>query len=71
VAVEADGGFAKFEQANVEMNLTKTSTFDVKLQPQGTSADEVSADASEIDLNSNTTGTNGATEQFSNFPTQL
>jgi hypothetical protein len=47
VVVEANGGFARFEQANVEVNLSKTSTFDVKLQPQGTSAVvEVTAGAS-------------------------
>jgi uncharacterized membrane protein len=72
VAVDANGCIARFEQANVEVNLSKTSTFDVKLQPQGTSAVvEITACASELDLNSNTTGTNGATEQFSNLPTHL
>jgi hypothetical protein len=71
VSVEANGGFAKFEQANVEVNLSKTSTLDVKLQPQGTSAVvEVTAGAAGVDLNNNTTGTNVTTEQFSNFPTQ-
>jgi len=71
VAVEATGGFAKFEQANVEVNLSKTSTLDIKLQPQGASAVvEVTAGAAGVDLNNNTTGTNVTTDQFSNFPTQ-
>jgi outer membrane receptor protein involved in Fe transport len=64
-------GFAKFEQANVEVNLSKTSTFDIKLLPQGTSAAvEITAGATGVDLSNNTTGTNVTTEQFSNFPTQ-
>jgi outer membrane receptor protein involved in Fe transport len=71
VAVEAVRGFAKFEQANVEVNLSKTSTLDIRLQAQGTSATvEVNAGAAEVDLTNNTTGTNVTTEQFSNFPTQ-
>ncbi|MGH9854381.1 MAG: TonB-dependent receptor domain-containing protein, partial [Blastocatellia bacterium] len=71
VTVEAAGGFAKFEQTDAEVNLSKTSTIDIKLQPQGTSAVvEVTASAAGVDLNNNTTGTNVTTEQFSNFPTQ-
>src|SRR5215510_14907290 len=38
VTIEAVSGFAKFEQANIEVNLSKTATFDVKLQLQGASA---------------------------------
>ena len=71
VTVEAVSGFAKFEQANVIVNLSTTTTVDVKLLPQGASASvEVVAGASTIDLSNNTTGTNVSTEQFSNFPTQ-
>jgi outer membrane receptor protein involved in Fe transport len=71
VTVEAVRGFAKFEQSNVEVNLSKTSTFDVRLQAQGASATvEVTAGSAEVDLTNNTTGTNVTTEQFSNFPTQ-
>src|SRR5215475_8788197 len=36
--VEAVSGFAKFEQADVEVNLSKTSSIDIKLAPQGASA---------------------------------
>jgi outer membrane receptor protein involved in Fe transport len=71
VTVEAVSGFAKFEQADVEVNLSKTSTLDVRMRPQGTSATvEVTAGATGVDLSNNTTGTNVTTEQFSNFPTQ-
>ena len=71
VTVEAASGFAKFEQTDAEVNLSKTSTIDIRLQPQGTSAVvEVTANAAGVDLNNNTTGTNVTTEQFSNFPTQ-
>ncbi|MCI0663601.1 MAG: TonB-dependent receptor [Acidobacteria bacterium] len=71
VTVEAASGFAKFERANVEVNLSKTTTIEVKLQPQGASAsvDIVANAGPEIDLSNNTTGTNVTTEQFSNFPT--
>src|SRR5215475_2903057 len=71
VSVEAVSGFAKFERANVEVNLSKTSTVDINLQAQGASAViEVTASAPGVDLANNTTGTNVTTDQFSNFPTQ-
>jgi outer membrane receptor protein involved in Fe transport len=71
VTVESVSGFAKFEQADVEVNLSKTSTLDVRMRPQGTSATvEVTAGAAGVDLSNNTTGTNVTSEQFSNFPTQ-
>ncbi len=73
VSVEATGkGFANFEQADVEVNLSRTSTVAVSLRPQG-AAETVVVTASagaEIDVTNNTTGTNVSTEQFSNFPTQ-
>jgi outer membrane receptor protein involved in Fe transport len=71
VAVEAIGGFARFEQAGIEVNLSKTSTLDIKLQPQGASAVvEVTAGTAGVELNNNTSGTSVSTEQFSNLPTQ-
>jgi len=71
LTVEASSGFSKFEQSSVEVNLSKTSTLDVKLRPQGASATvEVTAGTAEVDLSNNTTGTNVTSEQFSNFPTQ-
>ena len=70
--VEAAKGFARFEQANVEVNLTRRSTLAVTLTPQG-AAETVEVTASSgaaVDVSTNTTGTNVSTEQFSNFPTQ-
>src|SRR5262245_39278584 len=70
VTVEAASGFGKFEQADVEVNLSKTNTIDIKLQAQGASAVvEVVAGAATVDVSNNTTGTNISTEQFSNLPT--
>src|SRR5262245_23100355 len=70
VTVEAASGFGKFEQAEVEVNLSKTNTIDIKLQAQGASAVvEVVAGAATVDVSNNTTGTNISTEQFSNLPT--
>src|SRR5215475_14115030 len=71
VTVEATGGFAKFERADLEVNLSTITTADVKLLPQGAAATvEVVAGASGVDVSSNTSGTNISTEQFSNLPTQ-
>jgi outer membrane receptor protein involved in Fe transport len=71
VTIEAASGFAKFERTNIDVNLSKTTTIEIKLQPQGASAtvDIVANAAPEIDLTNNTTGTNVTTDQFSNFPT--
>src|SRR5262249_19374204 len=70
VIVDAASGFAKFEQADVEVNLSKTNTIDIKLAAQGASAVvEVVAGAATVDVSNNTTGTNITTEQFSNLPT--
>ena len=70
VTVEAASGFAKFEQTDVEVNLSSTNTTDIKLQAQGASAVvEVVAGAATVDVSNNTTGTNISTEQFSNLPT--
>jgi outer membrane receptor protein involved in Fe transport len=72
VTIEAAKGFAKFEQTEVEVNLTKRSNVSVTLRPQGaTETVEVTASAgAAVDVTTNTTGTNVSTEQFSNFPTQ-
>ncbi len=72
VAIEAAQGFARFERTDVEVNLSKTSTVEITLRPEG-SAESVTVTATAgdvIDATSNTTGTNVSTEQFSNFPTQ-
>ena len=72
VSIEAEKGFAKFEQANVPVSLSKVSTMEVSLRPQGaTETVTVTAGGGAgIDVTQNTTGTNVSTEQFSNFPTQ-
>jgi outer membrane receptor protein involved in Fe transport len=72
VSIESEKGFAKFEQANVPVNLSKVSTVAIQLRPQGaTETVTVTAGAGAgIDVTQNTTGTNVSTEQFSNFPTQ-
>ncbi|MFL6257894.1 MAG: TonB-dependent receptor domain-containing protein [Pyrinomonadaceae bacterium] len=72
ITVEAAKGFARFEQADVEVNLTKVSTLAVSLRPAGaTETVEVTASSgAAVDVSTNTTGTNVSTEQFSNFPTQ-
>lgn len=72
LAIEAAKGFAKFEQADVQVNLSTTSRINVQLRPQGaTETVTVTAGSgAAIDVTQNTTGTNVSTEQFSNFPTQ-
>ena len=72
VTVAAEKGFAAFEQGNITVNLSKTSTMAVQLRPQGaTETVTVTAGSGAgIDVTQNTTGTNVSTEQFSNFPTQ-
>ena len=72
VTVESAQGFARFEQTDVEVNLSKTSNVSVSLRPAGaTETVEVTASSgAAIDVTSTTSGTNVSTEQFSNFPTQ-
>src|SRR5688572_6421995 len=38
ISVEADKGFAKFERAEVEVNLSRTSAVEIQLQPAGAQA---------------------------------
>jgi outer membrane receptor protein involved in Fe transport len=72
VEVAASQGFAEFKQENVEVNLSRTSSVEIRLQPAGTTASITVTDTSgaAVDVTNNTTGTNVSTEQFSNFPTQ-
>jgi outer membrane receptor protein involved in Fe transport len=72
VVVEETGGFGRYEQANVEVNLSRTSTVTATLQPAGASAvvDVTASSGAAVDTTNNTSGTNVSTEQFSNFPTQ-
>src|ERR1044071_6877195 len=72
VTIEAAQGFARFERQDVDVNLSKTSSVDVRLQPEGAAAsvDITTTAGATVDTSSNTTGTNVSTDQFSNFPTQ-
>jgi outer membrane receptor protein involved in Fe transport len=72
VTIEASQGFARYEQTDVEVNLSRTSTVAITLQPAGATAsiDVTASSGAAVDVTSNTTGTNVSTEQFSNFPTQ-
>ncbi|HEX8369688.1 MAG TPA: TonB-dependent receptor [Pyrinomonadaceae bacterium] len=71
VKVEAAGkGFATYENQNIEVNLSRTTTVDTQLTPASTGATVDVVAGSEIDTTQNTSGTNVSTEQFSNFPTQ-
>ena len=38
VTIEAEKGFAKFERADVEVNLSRTSALEIQLQPAGAQA---------------------------------
>ena len=71
VKVEAAGGFAEFSRGDVEVNLSRTSTVEVKLQPAGATASVTITDTAgaTVDTTSTTRGSNVSTEQFSNFPT--
>lgn len=70
VTVEATGGFARFERRKVEVNLSKTSSVVIQLEPAGALATVTVTSAPAVDTTDNTTGTNVSTEQFSNFTTQ-
>ncbi len=71
VVVEAIQGFGRYEQANVEVNLSSSSAVNVTLSAAGAAPTVVDVVAgANIDQTSNTAGTNVTTEQFSNFPTQ-
>src|SRR5258706_6038327 len=73
VTGEAAGkGFSKFEQKNVDVNLSKTSSLDISLTPGQVGATVNVTDTANagIDTTQNTTGTNVTSDQFSNFPTQ-
>jgi protocatechuate 3,4-dioxygenase beta subunit len=57
VAVGASQGFAEFRQENVEVNLSRTSSVEIRLQPAGTTASITVTDTSgaTVDVASNTT----------------
>ena len=70
IKVEETGGFAPYEQSNIDVNLSKTSTVTATLQAKGAVASVDVTDTAAVDTASNTSGQNVWTEQFSNFPTQ-
>src|SRR6476646_5064941 len=71
VTVEPEKGFAKYEKNNVEVNLSRTTSVEISLQPAGASASVTVTDTAgaAADVNGTTTGSNVSSEQFSNFPT--
>jgi hypothetical protein len=73
VTVEATGkGFSTFEQKDIEVNLSKTTSLDVALSlgQVGATVNVTDASGAAVDTTQNTTGTNVSSDQFSNFPTQ-
>ncbi|MBA4183937.1 MAG: TonB-dependent receptor [Acidobacteria bacterium] len=70
VVVEAIQGFAKYEANDVEVNLSKSSGFNITLSATGSVTQVDVVAGANIDQTSNTSGRNVSTEQFSNFPTQ-
>lgn len=72
VMIEAARGFGRYEQKDVEVNLSKTSSVAIQLSVAGASesVDVTASAGATVDVTTNTTGTNVSTEQFSNFPTQ-
>ncbi len=72
VVAEATAGFARFERADVYVNLSKTSTLPIQLEPAGATASVTISGSSSavVDTNSNTGGTSVSTDQFSSFTTR-
>src|ERR1700752_2381909 len=72
VTVEADKGFAKFERSDVEVNLSRSSSVDIQLQPAGAQASVTITDTAgaAVDVSNNTTGSNVSSDPVSNLPTQ-
>ena len=72
VTVEPTAGFARFALTDVEVNLSKTSSVLIPLEPAGATAIvNISGSTSgSVDTTNNTSGSNVSTEQFSNLTTQ-
>jgi outer membrane receptor protein involved in Fe transport len=71
VKVATTGGFAEFTRGDVEVNLSRTSSVEVRLQAAGTTATVTITDTAgaAVDPTSTTSGSNVSSDQFSNFPT--
>ena len=65
---EAQKGFARLQQSNIDVNLGKTSPGDVQLQLAGLEAEVSVTAGSPLGIAQATTGNNVSTDQFSNFP---
>src|ERR1044071_9591902 len=72
VTVEAAQGFARFVKDDLDVNLSKTSSLTIHLDPAGASAivTVTYSSAPGVDTTSNTSGASVSTDQFSNFVTQ-
>ena len=72
VTVEAKKEFGKFERADVEVNLSRSSTVEIQLQPTAAQASVtiIVPAGTGVDVSGTTTGLNISSGQFSNFPTQ-
>jgi len=71
LTAEAGAGFAGVTRSDVDVNLSKTSTVPITLEPAGATAIVTvnSTSRAVVDTSSNTSGTSVSTEQFSNFIT--
>src|SRR5438094_5621351 len=69
ITAEAQKGFAKIQQRNIDVNLGRTATGDLQLQLSGVSAEVSVTAAPPVDVVETTIGSNVSTDQFSNFPT--
>ncbi len=67
---EAQKGFARLQQSNIDVNLGKTSPGGVQLQLAGLEAEVSVTAGSPLGIAQATTGNNVSTDQFSNFPTK-
>ncbi|HEY8224689.1 MAG TPA: TonB-dependent receptor [Pyrinomonadaceae bacterium] len=71
VSIGEQKGFGKLERADVQVNLSKTTTVDLTLLPAGATAQVTitGTEVAAVDVTSTTAGTNVSSDQFSNFPT--
>src|SRR5438094_3170002 len=67
---EAQKGFARLQQSNIDVNLGKTSPGGVQLQLAGLEAEVSVTAGSPLGIAQETIGHNVSTDQFSNFPTK-
>lgn len=71
VTVEPTAGFARSVRTDVEVNLSRTSSAGIQLEPGAEASVTVTSNyGAAVDTTSNTGGTNVSTEQFSDFTTR-